>query len=106
MSSSISDFATTTRGPRAAERRDRPPRRLQVAAALAGQPFELEGVGRRDGRQRQGAVAEEFADPRGDVAPAPDVADDRIAGVNRFAVGGADRRERAQGRFADLGLPR
>ena len=90
--------------PALAQRLDRRPRRLQVVRAPAGQPFEFEGVRRRDGRQRQRAVAEEFADARGDIRAASDVADHRIAGVSRFAIGGAHARERAQGRFADLGF--
>ena len=73
-----------------AQRPDRRRRLAEVFHRRAGQPFQLEGVGRRDRRQRQGAVAEEFGDARGDISAAPDVADDRIAGVGRIGIGGAD----------------
>ena len=96
VSSSMSDFATTIRGPR--------PRSPEIAGPLASQPFELEGVRRCDRRQRQRAIAKEFPDARGDIGPASDVADHRIAGIDRFAIGGADIGERAQGRFSDLGF--
>src|ERR1700727_4000856 len=64
-----------------AQRFDRPPRGLQVVRPRAGQPFELEGVWRGDGREREGAVTEEFADAGGHVDPWPDIADHRIARV-------------------------
>src|ERR1700722_7360439 len=45
-----------------AQRGDRPPRRRQIAQRFAGEPFELERVWRGDGREREGAVTEEFTD--------------------------------------------
>src|SRR5258708_35335235 len=41
-----------------AQSADRPPRGLQGIYLFAGQPFELEGVWRGDGRERQRAVTE------------------------------------------------
>ena len=100
----MSDFATTTRGPRRRSAAIAAPRSPEVAGPLASQPFELEGVRRRDRRQRQRAIAKELADARGDIGPASDVADHRIAGIRRFAIGGAQARKRAQSRLAGFRL--
>ena len=87
-----------------AQRGDRPPRRLQIARRVPSQPFELERVWRGDGREREGAVTEEFADAGGHVNPRPDIANHRIARVGCVAVGRANAVKRPQSRLADLRL--
>ena len=72
--------------------------------SLAGQPFEFEGVWRRDRGRRQGAVAKEFGDARGHVTPTPDVADHRIARIGRVGIGRAQAFKRPQSRLSDLRL--
>src|ERR1700722_13193625 len=88
-----------------AQRRDCPPRGLQVVRPRAGQPFELEGVWRGDGGEREGAVTEELAYARGHVDPRPDISDHRIARVGRRAIGRKDAFARPQSGLADLRLP-
>src|SRR5271165_1635352 len=53
-------FHDDDRWPAGAERSDRLPCPSQILNSLAGQPFELEGVRRCDGRQGHGAIAEEL----------------------------------------------
>ena len=103
MSSSRREVAATTLGPSA--------RRASIAArasasVVTGQPVSRSsskalGVA-IDAAAGDGAIAEEFGDPRGDVGAAIDVADHRIAGVSRVRIGGADAREGAERRLADL----
>ena len=59
---------------------------LQRAAVEAGQPLQLEPVGRGDVGLRQGMVAQEFLDALAHIDAFLDIADHRIAAIDRARV--------------------
>ncbi len=77
----------------------------QRAAVDTGQTFQFEPIGGGDIRLRQGVVAQELLDALPHVDAFLQVADHRIAAVDRSRVLLAHPRDRVQDGFADAGIP-
>ena len=76
----------------------------QRAAVDAGQPLQLEAVGRRDVGVRQRMVAQEFLDAFAHIDAFLNIADHRIAAIDRARVRLAHARDGVQDRLADAGV--
>ena len=92
-----SDVTSTTLGPRACTAATAALASARLRIGRPGEIFELELVGRDDVGRRHGLVAHELGDARPHEDAAADVADHRVAAIDRRRVGGPHPVDRARG---------